>query len=76
VTDSTTKIEYIIALEAAKEGIFVKKFVIKLGVVPRGLLLCRSIVRRSDNMFLAQGTKVSPNDQICTKLSHLRMSDP
>jgi hypothetical protein len=35
VTDSTTKIEYITALEATKEGICVKNFVIKLGVVPK-----------------------------------------
>jgi hypothetical protein len=31
-------------LEVAKEGIYVKKFVIKLGVVPSGLLLWRSIM--------------------------------
>jgi hypothetical protein len=37
--DSTTKVEYMAAFEVAKEGICVKKFVIKLGVVPSGLLL-------------------------------------
>jgi hypothetical protein len=37
--DSRTKVEYMAALEVAKEGICVKKFVIKLGVVPSGLLL-------------------------------------
>jgi hypothetical protein len=37
--DSITKVEYMTALEVAKEGICVKKFVIKLGVVPRRLLL-------------------------------------
>jgi hypothetical protein len=37
--DSTTNIEYMAALEVAKEGICVKKFIIKLGVVPSGLLL-------------------------------------
>jgi hypothetical protein len=39
VIDSTTKVEYMAALEVAKEGICVKKFVIKLGVDPRWLLL-------------------------------------
>jgi hypothetical protein len=37
--DFTTKVEYMTALEVAKESICVKKFVIKLGVVPSGLLL-------------------------------------
>jgi hypothetical protein len=37
--DSTTKVEYMAALEVAKEDICVKKFVIKLDVVPRWLLL-------------------------------------
>jgi hypothetical protein len=37
--DSTTKVEYMAALEVAKESICVKKFVIKLGVVLRWLLL-------------------------------------
>jgi hypothetical protein len=37
--DSTTKVEYMVALEVAKEGICVNKFVIKLGVVSRWLLL-------------------------------------
>ena len=33
------KVEYIPALVAAKEGICVKEFVIKLGVVPNRLML-------------------------------------
>jgi hypothetical protein len=37
--DSTTKVEYMAALEVAQEGICVKNFVIKLGVVPSWLLL-------------------------------------
>jgi hypothetical protein len=37
VIDSITKVEYMAALEVAKEGICVKNFVIKLGVVPSGL---------------------------------------
>jgi hypothetical protein len=37
--DSTTKVEYMAALEVAKEGICVKEFVIKLAIVPRRLLL-------------------------------------
>ena len=32
--DNTTKVEYIAALVAAKEGVWGKKFVIELGVVP------------------------------------------
>jgi hypothetical protein len=39
VMDSTTKVEYMAILEVAKEVVCVKKFVIKLGVVPSGLLL-------------------------------------
>ena len=33
-TDSTTEAEYIAALDAAKEGVWVKKFITDLGVVP------------------------------------------
>ena len=44
VTDTITKAEYITALVAAKEGICVKRFVIKLGVVQGVLVLWRSIV--------------------------------
>jgi hypothetical protein len=33
-TDSTTEAEYIAASEAAKEGVWIKKFVTELGVVP------------------------------------------
>jgi hypothetical protein len=32
--DSTTEAEYIAASEAAKEGVWIKKFVTELGVVP------------------------------------------
>ena len=32
--DSTTEVEYIIASDAAKEAVWIKKFVNKLGVVP------------------------------------------
>ena len=39
VTNTTTKAEYMTAIVAAKEGICVKKFVMKLGVVPSGLVL-------------------------------------
>ena len=34
VMDTTMKAEYIAALVAAKEGVWVEKFVIELGVVP------------------------------------------
>ncbi|KAK8535474.1 hypothetical protein V6N12_056991 [Hibiscus sabdariffa] len=34
VTDSTTKAEYIAASEAAKEAVWIKKFITELGVVP------------------------------------------
>ena len=34
VVDSTTEAEYIAASEAAKEGVWIKKFISKLGVVP------------------------------------------
>ena len=39
MTNTTTKVEYMTAIVVAKEGICVKKFVIKLGVVPSGLVL-------------------------------------
>ena len=38
------KVEYIAALVAAKEGVRVEMFVIKLGVVPSEFLLCSYIV--------------------------------
>ena len=44
VMDTTMKVEYIAALVAAKEGVWVEKFVIELGVVPSEFLLCSSIV--------------------------------
>ena len=34
VADSTTEAEYIAALEAAKEVVWIKKFITGLGVVP------------------------------------------
>ncbi|KAL4360973.1 hypothetical protein GQ457_04G020370 [Hibiscus cannabinus] len=34
VADSTTKAEYIAASEAAKEAVWIKKFIIELGVIP------------------------------------------
>ena len=34
VADSTTEAEYITASEAAKEGVWIKKFITELGVVP------------------------------------------
>ena len=46
MTNTTTKAKYLFALVRAKEGICVKKFVIKLGVVPSGLVLCRYIVQQ------------------------------
>ena len=33
-TDSTTKVEYITASEVAKEAVWIKKFILELGVVP------------------------------------------
>ena len=44
VMDTTTKVEYIAALVAAKEGIWVEKFVIELGVVPSEFFLWSSII--------------------------------
>jgi hypothetical protein len=32
--ESTTEAEYIVASEATKEGVWIKKFMIELGVVP------------------------------------------
>ena len=37
VTDSTTEAEYMAAAEAAKEGVWMKDFISKLGVVPSAL---------------------------------------
>jgi hypothetical protein len=37
VADSTTEAEYIAAAEAAKEGVWMKKFITELGVVPSAL---------------------------------------
>jgi hypothetical protein len=34
VTDSTTEAEYIAASESAKEGVWIRKFLIELGVFP------------------------------------------
>ena len=34
VADSTTEVEYIVALEATKEAVWIKKFITGLGVVP------------------------------------------
>ena len=46
MTNTTMKAEYMTAKVAAKEEICVKKFVIKLDVVPSGLVLWRSIVQQ------------------------------
>ena len=63
MTNTTTKAKYLFALVGAKEGICVKKFVIKLGAVPSGLVLWRYIVRQYYQHILARGTEVSPDDQ-------------
>jgi hypothetical protein len=34
VADSTIEAEYIVASEAAKEGVWIRKFLIELGVLP------------------------------------------
>jgi hypothetical protein len=34
VVESTTEVEHIVASEEAKEGVWIKKFMIELGVVP------------------------------------------
>jgi hypothetical protein len=34
ITESTTEVEYIVASKAAKEGVWIKKFMIELCVVP------------------------------------------
>ena len=34
VADSTTEAEYIVASEAAKEGVWIRKFLIEIGVFP------------------------------------------
>ena len=34
VADSTTEVEYIVASDEAKEAVWIKKFIIGLGVVP------------------------------------------
>lgn len=34
VADSTTEAEYVAASKAAKEGVWLKKFLLELGVVP------------------------------------------
>ena len=34
VVDSTTEAEYIVASEAVKEGVWIRKFLIRLGVFP------------------------------------------
>jgi hypothetical protein len=67
VIDSTTNVEYMAALEVANEGICVKKFVIKLGVVPSGYYREDLLCDNSVNILLAKGTKVSPKDKIYTQ---------
>ena len=37
LSDSTTKVEYIVASESANEGIWVRRFLIELGVFPNVL---------------------------------------
>ena len=34
ITDSTTKAEYVAATQAAKKAVWIKKFLLELGVVP------------------------------------------
>ena len=40
VADSTTEAEYIVASEAAKEAVWIRKFIYELGVVPS----CSSLI--------------------------------
>ena len=34
IVDSTTKVEYIVASEVAKEAVWIRKFILELGLVP------------------------------------------
>jgi hypothetical protein len=65
------KVKYIVVLVPAEEGILVKMFVIKLGVVPSELVLWSSIVCvNSGNIIMAE--ELMSHQE--TKLSHPRMS--
>ena len=59
------------AIIAAKEGICVKKFVIKLGVVhSRDNAMKIYYTTILSTCFNPKELKVTPKDQICTKPSH------
>jgi len=38
VTDSTIEVEYIVASKSAKEGVWMRRFLIELGVFPNALI--------------------------------------
>ena len=70
-TDSTTKAEYIASVEVAKEGVWMKKFITDLGVVPSSKelisLYCnnnRAIAQVKEHMSHQKCSKeVSPNQR-------------
>jgi hypothetical protein len=65
VADTATRAKYIITLEVARE----------LGVVPSVLVLCSSIVWQEWQHSFGKETKVSPEDQVYTMPSHVKMSN-
>ena len=63
--DSTTEAEYIAASEAVKEGVWIKKFLIQLGVFPNASSPLDLYCDNSGGYCASKGAPESPENQTC-----------
>jgi hypothetical protein len=66
VVESTTEVEYIAASEGTKQGVWFKKFIIELGVVPSVQGPMEISCDNNGAMAQAKEPRVSPEEQTCT----------
>ena len=57
IADSTTEVEYVAACEVAKEAVWLKKFLMELGVVPASLSPIRLYCDNSGAMTQSKDPK-------------------
>lgn len=66
IVDSTTKAEEIVASQATKEAIWIKKFITKLGAVP-SIIDSLHLYCDNNGHYTSKGTTISSNIQTSAK---------
>ena len=68
--DTTMKVEYIAALVEAKEGVWVEKFVIELGVIPSGFYYEALLFDNSGIMIQTEELRSHQKTKLIQSQSH------